>query len=334
MGAAAAAAAGTAAGAVAHVEYEKYQADAALVASCRDAITRWRASGEAIVAPGGVSWMPETARAFVVAIGRLFKQYNMVLWQQFDYCRRCGGGCCVPGASSVTAFDALALALLEQPFPEPGTAAARDCIYLGDLGCRWPQAWRPIKCWAFYCLGSGDWTLDAADARYAQITEALAAVVGEYLPQAIRARENEEGLALQQFLTDPIAFAEALGGILVALFVAPFAAHDGTLTLQPEIGSAAGIVTEEGADGAAQAALAFIARETERIWLALEGGEGATGESALDDLERLEWIILERPSGARQQLAQLLQRYGAAADNGDAERRFAAQMAAVIQALL
>lgn len=317
-----------------HPEYGKYQRDARLVAACQEAVAQWTASGETIVAPDGVRWTPQTARDFVGEMARLFRQYNLVLWQSFDYCRRCGGGCCVPGASQVTAFDALALALTAQPFPHlPERAAAEACIYLGAQGCRWPQGWRPIKCWAFYCLGSGSWEIDAGDARYAEITEALATVLARYLPATLRGAVAGEPEALRRFLTDPIAFAESLGEILFELFVAP-------LSSRFQIGEPgllqASEAAEEADDRALERALAFIATAVEEIWQKEAGAETNDSPQSLQDLEQLEGILLQRPANARGQLQAL---YHRALDDcregtGGGEADFARQMSAVLHDLL
>ena len=292
-----------------HPEYELYQRDADLVAICRQAVGDWIASGEEIVAPDGVVWTPRRARAFVAGMGRLFQRYNFVLWQSFSYCRRCQGGCCVVGASQVTQFDALALALLEQPFPSLAPrAAASDCIYLGQEGCRWPTQWRPIKCASFYCLGSGDWELDAADARYAQITQALQEVVREHLPGYLQPGGYGAKEPLHNFLGDPIGFAEMLGAVLLEIFVGPFAAsYDAGLPLPAASGSLQSVVD---AGSSSQEALSFIASAVETVWQTPSPVTAMSDAQFLADLERLEWIVMERPPGSGRELQTLLGEYG------------------------
>ena len=317
-----------------HAEFERYQRDAALVSSCRQAIAEWIKDGESIIAPDGVVWTPSRARELVGEIGGLFHQYNLVLWQSFSYCQQCRGGCCVAGASQVTAFDALALALLALPFPEVGPrAAAGDCIYLGSTGCRWPSQWRPVKCWAFYCLGSGDWELDAADVRYERITAALRAVLREYLPGFLRLSEHGNRDPLHTFLADPIGFAEELGSALSEIFVAPFSAVYGPLDAQyPK--SASNSAQREERRLARERALAFIARAVEQLWQEPTSGQ----DQFLDDLERLEWIVLQSPPDAREALRGLLQRYSEDADGrGDVsydEPSLQKQMALTLSRLL
>ena len=294
-----------------HPEYDLYHRDAALVAACRHAVDAWIEGGEVIYAAGGVRWTPDRARAFVGEIGSLFRRYNLVLWQSFDYCRRCGGGCCVRGASQVTVFDALALALLAQPFPElAARAGGGDCIYLGAQGCRWPAQWRPIKCWSFYCLGSGDWEIDATDARYAGITQALQDVVSEHLPHYLQGEERGGNAPLAQFLTDPIAFADALGAALFELFVAPFAAAHYLDAVQASVARAAGIGATQGPDLTSDEALSFIAAAVENLWQNPVADGAVSVEQLMGDLERLEWIVLQRPPGARSELQALSSRYG------------------------
>lgn len=310
-----------------HPEHGLFHRDAELVAACRDAVGEWREDGEPLVAPDGVTWTPEGARAFVEEVGALFKAYNLVLWQTFSYCRRCQGGCCVVGASQVTTFDALALALLDAPFPELAPRAGEsDCIYLGPQGCRWPQAWRPIKCWSFYCLGSGDWEIDAEDVRYARITEALQTVVREQLPGYLQRKEKP----LHDFLADPIAFADSLGEALYDIFVAPFASGYG-LTVDKPQAVAEFALREARQSPAIHEARAFIAGAVEALWQ-----EPAADEQFLDDLESLEWILVQRPPNAWEAIQTLWERYaGQIEDVSEAGAgALRAQMGSILQKLL
>ena len=99
---------------------------------CRQVVEVWRADGEPISMPEvDLCWTYERARAFVRSLVHMFQAYNRVLWEQFPYCRACGGGCCVLDASRVGPFDGLALALLDLPLPAlPDRIAAheRECI--------------------------------------------------------------------------------------------------------------------------------------------------------------------------------------------------------------
>lgn len=306
-----------------HSEFDLFHRDEALVATCRRAVERWREDGEAIVAGDGVSWTPQSARAFIEEVGALFRAYNLVLWQSFSYCRRCQGGCCVTGASQVTTFDALAMALLDAPFPELASRAAEgDCIYLGEQGCRWPQGWRPIKCWSFYCLGSGDWEIDAQDARYRRITEALQETVREKLPGYLQRR----GMPFHEFLTDPIAFAEALGLALYDIFVAPFAAEFGLAADKPRA-VAKFALREAKQSPAIREARVFITGAVEALWQ-----DPDADEQFLADLESLEWILAQRPPHARETLAALADRYAGQGEDGAGG--LGTQMELILQKLL
>lgn len=308
-----------------HSEYGLFHLDADLVATCRDAVGIWREDGEPLIAPDGVTWTPERARTFVQEVGALFKAYNLVLWQTFSYCRRCQGGCCVVGASQVTTFDALALALLDAPFPELAPRAAEgDCIYLGEQGCRWPQGWRPIKCWSFYCLGSGDWEIDAEDARYTRITEALQAVVQKRVPEFLQRKERP----LHEFLADPIAFADALGEALYDIFVAPFASGYG-LTAEKAKAVPRLALREATQSPAIHEARAFIADAVEALWQ-----EPAADEQFLADLETLEWILAQRPPDGGEAIETLCARYGGHSEKGSEAGALRAQMGLILQKLL
>lgn len=325
-----------------HPEFDRFERDRELVTTCRRAVRRWIDQGTTIRAADGVQWTPESARAFIEEIGRLFRQYNLVLWRTFSYCRRCQGGCCVVGASQVTVFDALALALLEEPFPELAPRAAEaDCIYLGAQGCRWPQGWRPIKCWSFYCLGSGDWTLDAADERYKQITQALQGVVQRWLPGVVREAEKAGRPAHQRFLTDPIAFANALGATLFDLFVAPFSSAYG-LAVEPQPGPSAGDWHLSIGASAVDAALAFVAGAVDTVYEGSQDNADNGSDDAINafmaDLEYLEWLLVTRPPRMRDELETLQRRYarnaaeeGIGSPLGNRQRK---EMARVLQRLL
>lgn len=320
-----------------HPEYDLYHRDAALVATCRRAMAAWKEDGEAILAPDGVTWTPHSARAFVEEVAELFQAYNLALWQTFSYCRSCRGGCCVTGASQVTTFDALALALLDEPFPHLAPRAAEgDCIYLGAQGCSWPQAWRPIKCWAFYCLGSGDWEIDAEDARYERITQRLQTIVQQRLPGYLQRRDVDSDAPLHQFLADPIAFAGALGAALYEIFVAPFASAYNLATDEQPLAAGESEILRRDELPATEQALAFIAGAVEELWQRPASAATATDDQLLEDLERLEWVLVQRPPHAQPTLQALSDCY--AADNERAKDGGAGplreQMAVILQKLL
>jgi hypothetical protein len=283
-----------------------------LAARCRAAVTAWRRDGTALPGPDGALWTPDDALALVEAMVSLFRAYNRVLWAQFPYCRQCRGGCCVVGASRVTAFDAIALALLGEEVPaRPARLALAegDCIYLTAQGCSWPAAWRPLKCATFYCLGSGAWELDASDARYLEITRALQEVVAPRLPGVLAAYEAEQGVALAETLFDPLAFARHVGEALYASFVQPFADHYPEAVALAETPQAVAIAGDE-------AQLAEIAALAAAAWEAPPDpppGSDLSAAQLLADLELLEWVVLSGEAAAQQEtLQRLAQRYAAA----------------------
>ena len=175
------------------------------------------------------------------------------------------------------------------------------CIYLTPQGCSWPAAWRPIKCATFYCLGSGDWRLDAADARYEEITEALRRAVAHHLPAVAQHVELDEG-ELLDLLPDPVAFAGALAEWLDETLVAALRARYPALL--PE--EAAG--TSQDGDSTTDA-LAFIAEAVDALHDAAPAPDGLSADQLLADLETLEWVLLGRPEQGEALLAQMAERY-------------------------
>lgn len=143
-----------------HPEFASvYQQNQYISQRCRQAIAQWRMRNDPISVPTySLHWTYASAQAFTRALSLLFQAYNRILWHNFHYCRQCGGQCCVADASSVRLFDQLAIALLDcsaPTLPETITATGRQCIYLSHGQCSWPDEWRTIKCWSFYCLGVG-----------------------------------------------------------------------------------------------------------------------------------------------------------------------------------
>lgn len=199
-----------------HPEYDIYLQATETDRCCRRAVDTWKASGEPIVVEAyGLCWTFERAQALVRSLSRLFQAYNRVLWERFSYCRACEGECCVLHATRVGRFDALALALLEQPMPvlpQDIAATERDCVYHTAEGCAWPADWRPIKCWAFYC---------ARGESTGPIVEELGKVVHAFMPEALRRYEAVTGEALVTYLDDPVDFSSAFTNALTRVFVAP-----------------------------------------------------------------------------------------------------------------
>ena len=280
-----------------HVEYGLYLGDGVLARACGTAVTRWRAEGGVVETAVG-PWTMVQARHFFLALQAMFQAYNRVLWQAFPYCRACGGGCCVVGASDMRLLDGAALALLDESFPAlPAQATNRPgiCIYLVDNRCAWPEGWRPLKCAAFYCLGSGQWELDARDERYGRITHQLEGVLDDCLPEALR----PYAAGLREALPDPIAFADVLDTAVGEIFTQAF------ITRFPDLVPAAERQTNPAAE-----ILAQIAALTEQVWQM----PGDTTQY-LADLEMLEWIVLGRPENGHELLAEMDGRYAAMPHN-------------------
>ena len=102
-----------------HPEYIQALTDRETVARCRRAVAGWKAERQELQVPAcGLSWTPESALGLVHELQDLFAAYNRVLWEQFPYCRACGGQCCVNEASHVGPFDGVAIALLGASLPD------------------------------------------------------------------------------------------------------------------------------------------------------------------------------------------------------------------------
>ena len=129
-----------------HPEYIQSLRDRETVTRCREAVERWKGEGRALEVPAyRLSWTPASALGLVHDLQALFAAYNRVLWEQYPYCRACGGQCCVNEASHVGLFDGVAFALLGASLPDlpPDLhTAARACIYLAGRACRLPA--RPV----------------------------------------------------------------------------------------------------------------------------------------------------------------------------------------------
>ena len=216
-----------------HPQYQLYVWDRELGQQVQEAVATWSANREPIVAEElSLCWTFERAQGFARALSLLAREYNRVLWERFPYCGECRGQCCVVDAVQVNVFDSLVLALLGQSLPAlPAEieATASDCIYRTGRGCAWPAVWKPVKCWAYYCLGrSGSeetryWhRADASDGRYAAIADELAWVVFEFLPGSLRRYQEVWADPLDYYLADPFDFADALNDALFQVFVSPF----------------------------------------------------------------------------------------------------------------
>ncbi|MEZ4725682.1 MAG: hypothetical protein R3E79_00950 [Caldilineaceae bacterium] len=304
-----------------HTEYQSvYLHHQTLAQGCQTAVAAWQASGESLpVAEWELQWTPATAHTFVGAMRQLFQAYNHVLWQEFHYCRQCGGQCCVVDASDVRPFDLIALALLAlaPPVLPPRIAAnPQDCIYLAGSQCTWPTDWRTIKCWSFYCLGSGPWPVTAALGElHDAVTKRLQAVVTTHLPEPLRLYERTQGMHFADHLADPVAFAHTLHAACHTLLVAPLHTRfptfplDLPLLVQPKA-THTPIFLMPDPDFSE-----FITAATEELYASppdVPAGVTSSTDQLLSDLDTLTWIIENQPAQRPQLLAELYTRYAGA----------------------
>lgn len=310
----------------AHPEQRHYRHHQAYWPLCRTAIERWRADSLTIpVAAYNLSWTYEGAQVFAHQLADLFQAYNRVMWEHFPYCSACGGQCCVVDASDVRTFDLLAIALLgETPpvLPDRIGAGSRTCIYLatadGRPCCSWPDRWRTIKCWSFYCLGSKPLAKSAdVGESYRALTAALAAVVAERLPEPLRRYEAVANEILSARLEDPVDFSNAVHRALAAIFVDPFLQcyPIPNLPVEPQAAMPNLSLLEDEVAAFIAAALAELGEESDD-----PAGTLLSKEQLWDDLETLAWIVESRPATARRQLRELEQRI-AQVSGSDLERR-------------
>jgi hypothetical protein len=298
-----------------HPEYIQSLRDRQTIERCREAVEAWKAEQLELSVPTyGLVWTPETALALVHELQALFAAYNRVLWEQFPYCRACGGQCCVNEASHVGWFDGVAIALLQTSLPDlPPELPATDraCIYLAGRACSLPAAWRTIKCWSFFCLG-GLWDPDVPlGERYAALTSALKGVLQAHLPAALYRYEQVGGDRLADHLHDPADLAGALDDALWKVFVAALHAryplHDAS---EPEPASA-----QDGANAPTEAILAFVAEVMDQLLVdppSPPEGLPLTAAQLLADLETLEWIVAGRPAHGARLLREMSARYAGA----------------------
>lgn len=301
-----------------HPEYTtRYLHHQTLAQGCQAAVAAWQHSPETLLtAEPALPWIPATARIFINDIGQLFRAYNDVLWQEFHYCRSCGGQCCVVDASDIRPFDLIATALLDlMPPVLPPRLAAKptDCIYLAGAQCRWPHEWRTIKCWSFYCLGSGPWPVNASlGALHGAIMTRLQVVVEQHLPLPLQRYETSSQVRFADHLADPVLFAHTFHTACHELLVAPLHARFPLFDLEAPVHSSATagrtpifLVTES--DFAT-----FITTTTEALYEAPPVAPPditVSVDQLLTDLETLTWIVENEPAQRTQQLTELYQRY-------------------------
>lgn len=301
-----------------HPEYQTvYRYQQWLAQGCQAAVAAWQDSDEVLVtAELALQWTPASALIFVNEISQLFHAYNQVLWQEFHYCHQCGGQCCVVDASDVRPFDLIATALLDLAPPLlPSRLAANphDCIYLTGAQCSWPSEWRTIKCWSFYCLGSGPWPATVTlGALHQAVMAQLQAVVDHHLPAPLRAYETNRQIHFADSLADPVLFAQTFHSACHDLLVAPLHARFPLFALASPAHAAATTGKTPIFLMAERDLYEFITAATETLYEALPIaplGGAISVDQFLADLETLTWIVENEPTQRVQRLTELYHRY-------------------------
>lgn len=277
-------------------------------------LATWKAGEETLAVDGlFLEWTPESARAFSAALAAMFQEYNEVLWRRFPYCRHCRGQCCLPGASGAGDFDFIALSLLGGEFPslpEHVAASAGKCIYLAGDHCSWPEGWRTIKCWSFFCLGSDlGVPLEVLPGLLAEVREELRQIVTDYLPDPLRRYECSRGICLVANLDDPVAFAAGLHAALAAVFVTSLARR----YRLPEPDAQLVDYRPEESDPSPEEELSAIAEAVTKLWdTTLPANLERARAQLWEDIESLEWIIAGDSRSAGQLLGEIARRYAIA----------------------
>ena len=300
-----------------HPEYNLvYRYQQRLAQGCQAAVIAWQACNDRLMtAEPALQWTPTTAHTFVNALSQLFQAYNGVLWQDFHYCRQCGGQCCVVDASDVRPFDLIATALLSLTPPVlPARLAANptDCIYLDGAQCTWPTDWRTIKCWSFYCLGSGPWPATVAlGTLHDAVMIRLQAVVNQHLPFPLRDYETSHQMHFADNLADPVLFAHTFHTACHDLLVAPLHARFPLFDLTSPEHSPATVGRTPIFLMAESDLYEFITTATEILYETppVAPVETLSVDQLLSDLETLTWIVENKPAQYQQQLQELYQRY-------------------------
>ena len=291
---------------------------------CRDAVATWHADGRPFsVDKYALLWTPDSALEFVYALSALFQQYNRVLWEHFSYCAQCGGQCCVVDASDIRPFDLIAIALLDEAAPSlPARidAGTRACIYLDGMQCTWPTTWRTIKCWSFYCLGSGPWDSSASLGElYSAVTHRLQEVVAVNLPDQLRAYEAITGESLAEYLDDPVAFANAMHVALAEIFIAPLHARYPLFDLAAQQAKPASahqrsltadiFLVDNPVDIDVMSFISEAMEESMESPSAAPAAVDSSADQLLVDLEALAWLIEGQPANGPTLLTEILSRY-------------------------
>jgi hypothetical protein len=302
-----------------HPGYPGYCQAVKMYAGWRAGLAAWRIAGKpVVVSRWGLSWTPESARQLVEALSLMFQAYNRVLWEQYAYCPGCLGQCCRAHAEHVGQLDLAALALLGLPLPDVTGShpARRQCFYLAPTGCAWPERWRPVKCWAFYCLGPGGWELaDPADQNYGAITASLESLVRQLFPPALLPGALSSGEHPADHLGNPLEFAERLENVFWDCFGEDFSTQYLSAPPVPRPDQPAYLLVDESAGNpdAAVLALRLVAETTG--WIEARSGQEAGElqvEQVLTDLESLDWAARAGPASASAALKALEQRYAGA----------------------
>lgn len=313
---------------------------------CRAAVAAWVTSDDTVVVDQyRVRWTPASARLFVQSLSHLFQEYNRVLWQGFHYCQQCGGQCCVRDASDVRPFDLIAVALLDASppvLPAQIDTSARGCIYLNGTQCTWPTTWRTIKCWSFYCLGSGPWDETASIGElYSAVTSELRRVVAQNLPEELRVYEAVTGDSLIDYLDDPVSFSNAVHAALATIFVNPFHARYpffdlATQQAKPATGRISSMTANiHLEDEDALSLIVAMMEEAVEASSPIPPGVKSSPDQLLADLETLAWIVEGTPASGPKLLREMFDRYDSVPAPKPGERPTIWQrMAQQIEALL
>ncbi|HTK08364.1 MAG TPA: hypothetical protein VL485_14435 [Ktedonobacteraceae bacterium] len=322
-----------------HAEYQGvYLYNQEAFQRCQAAIAQWKERNDSIAVPAySLQWTYASTQVFVRALSQLFHEYNRIIWEDFNYCRQCGGQCCVSGASNVRPFDFIAVALLDKAIPvlqDNITAWDRECIYLSNHRCSWPDEWRTIKCWSFYCLGAGPWRADASISEMrGEIADKLQRLMRASLPPQLRTYEEVQNIVLADYLDEPLSFANALHNALGEIFVAPFSERYPALAMPPitttvEDHNMLSKASSRQRDIALlplfdEKVAAFIAEAIEQIYeheIAVPEELNIDATQFLEDLESLQWIIEGHPSQQSKLLKEMSLRYANAPAPGDQEK--------------
>ena len=281
---------------------------------CRSAIAQWQTSDETLYVPAyDWTWTFSAAQNFVKDLSALLLRYNRMIWEDFSYCRNCGGQCCMVGASTVTTFDFMALALLNENLPvlpDHIQANVHDCIYRTAQGCAWQGSWRTLKCWLFYCLSGNYGDLESLRAQYRLIARQLKPDFEAALPEILRRYEHKQQMRFVAYLEDPLGLNDVLRQALDQVLVEPFNKHFDVFETMPtaseannQKGTAIPLLEPDILAFMAEVA-SLLSDEAPNSTL-----DELTQQHLQDDLDLLEWVIWGQPQRTPQLLDEMLRRY-------------------------